>query len=241
MTTAAEYLDFVNSQMRIIEAQPPANAPSDTPGQQSAEPLADVPLRLKSLPRWIRWKLEPDKDGKPTKVPYQVNGYKASSTDPSTWTNYQTAVAGAIINAKQGVGFVVNGDGIFGIDLDGSYNPKTGKIAEWAERIIDACESYTEYTPSGTGLRVWVRGTLPPGARVFNLDPAVGYGNKVKIEVFETARYFTVTGDSYYKEAGDVVEIDANKIYQMLHGIRCLLYTSPSPRDLSTSRMPSSA
>ena len=29
------------------------------------------------------------------------------------------------------------------------------------------------------------------------------------------------------------------KIYDLVHG--CLLYTSPSPRDLSTSRMPSSA
>ncbi len=181
--------------------------------------LQDVPACLKNLPRWIRWKLELNKDGKLTKVPYQVNGCKASSTDQSTWTDFQTAMTGAIINAEQGVGFVVNGDGIFGIDLDGCYNLKTGKIAEWAERIIDACESYTEYTPSGTGLRVWVRGTLPPGARVFNLDPAVGYGDKVKIEVFETTRYFTVTGDAYY-EACDVVEIDANKIYQMLHDIR---------------------
>ena len=34
------------------------------------------------------------------------------------------------------------------------------------------------------------------------------------------------------------VEIEANKIGL---DITCLLYTSPSPRDLSTSRMPSSA
>ena len=29
--------------------------------------------------------------------------------------------------------------------------------------------------------------------------------------------------------------------YNVAHGWDCLLYTSPSPRDLSTSRMPSSA
>ncbi len=35
---------------------------------------------------------------------------------------------------------------------------------------------------------------------------------------------------------------DYRKAYQnRLQSLRCLLYTSPSPRDLSTSRMPSSA
>ena len=32
-----------------------------------------------------------------------------------------------------------------------------------------------------------------------------------------------------------------NPIIQTIHDMGCLLYTSPSPRDLSTSRMPSSA
>ena len=30
-------------------------------------------------------------------------------------------------------------------------------------------------------------------------------------------------------------------VYKIPHFLPCLLYTSPSPRDLSTSRMPSSA
>ena len=38
------------------------------------------------------------------------------------------------------------------------------------------------------------------------------------------------------KKAG----ISPTEIQQIIHGT-CLLYTSPSPRDLSTSRMPSSA
>ena len=42
----------------------------------------------------------------------------------------------------------------------------------------------------------------------------------------------------------DAMDRDANHVYQYLInelGTSCLLYTSPSPRDLSTSRMPSSA
>eukprot|EP00831_Metopus_contortus_P021739 TRINITY_DN19785_c0_g1_i2.p2 TRINITY_DN19785_c0_g1~~TRINITY_DN19785_c0_g1_i2.p2 ORF type:complete len:103 (+),score=16.78 TRINITY_DN19785_c0_g1_i2:34-342(+) len=39
-----------------------------------------------------------------------------------------------------------------------------------------------------------------------------------------------------------IEQIEINKLIQILLQIKsCLLYTSPSPRDLSTSRMPSSA
>ena len=90
------------------------------------DPLPEVPVLLKSRPNWVRWKLEVV-SGKPTKVPYQVNGRKASSTDPSTWTDYLTAVTGATINSEQGIGFVVDG-GIIGFDLDNCRNPKTGEV-----------------------------------------------------------------------------------------------------------------
>ena len=36
-------------------------------------------------------------------------------------------------------------------------------------------------------------------------------------------------------------EIDPSQFYDATNPVTCLLYTSPSPRDLSTSRMPSSA
>ena len=39
----------------------------------------------------------------------------------------------------------------------------------------------------------------------------------------------------------DIVEVDIWKNFNFIHKKSCLLYTSPSPRDLSTSRMPSSA
>ena len=42
------------------------------------------------------------------------------------------------------------------------------------------------------------------------------------------------------KVANELVEKRA-KFYSELYPSTCLLYTSPSPRDLSTSRMPSSA
>ena len=178
------------------------------------DPLPDVPVFLKTKHQWVLWKLE-EVNGKLTKVPYQVNGKKASSTNPDTWTDYQTAVTCATINSKGGIGFVVNDD-VIGIDIDGCRDPKTGEIAEWADAVIEALGSYTEVTPSGTGVRVLVSGALPEGSRhVFDIDPTVGYGDKVKFEVYSRARYFTVSGKGVFQEA-DLEPCDLTALYQML-------------------------
>ena len=47
------------------------------------------------------------------------------------------------------------------------------------------------------------------------------------------------TKASYYTSAFVQSNGDSRKTWQLIND--CLLYTSPSPRDLSTSRMPSSA
>lgn len=184
------------------------------------DPLPDVPAFLKGKNQWVRWKLE-EVNGKLTKVPYQVNGRKASSTDPNTWADYRTAVTGAVINSEQGIGFVVDG-GIIGFDFDNCRNPKTGEVQQWAVDIINALDAYTEITPSETGLRVWVQGAMVGKDKVFNLDPAIGAGTSkvTKIEVYTDSRYFTITGNAYFDEAGLVEERDLTEAFQMLHDLR---------------------
>ena len=44
-----------------------------------------------------------------------------------------------------------------------------------------------------------------------------------------------------FKKSTNQPVVDQGVFQQLLSSIHCLLYTSPSPRDLSTSRMPSSA
>ncbi len=194
---------------------------SGTVSEPFIDPLPNVPACLKSINNWVRWKLEAGDNGQLTKVPYRVDGEKAASTRPKDWTDYRTVCKKAVIDKTQGIGFAVT-NGIVGIDLDNSYNADTDEVALWAQQIIETLSSYTEYTPSGCGLRVWVRGTLPEGDKVFNLDPAVGFGGSkaTKIEVFAEARYFTVTGESYFEPAGDVEERDLSEVYQLFHEIR---------------------
>lgn len=185
--------------------------------------LQEVPQILKSIPNWVSWRLV-NKDGRDTKEPFVCGTDKhASSTDSSTWTSFENAVASTPINSTEGIGFVIGGDAItqqlVGFDLDGCRNPETGELASWAEELIDRLYSYTEVTPSGLGLRIWVRGNLPGADRVFNLDPKVGFGNKVKIEVFDHARYFTITG-SVFCCAHTINEFDLSEVYRICQELR---------------------
>jgi len=182
------------------------------------DPLPDVPAVMKAQRQWVRWRLETVK-GKLTKVPYQISGEKASSTDPNTWTDYRTAVAGVVISAEQGVGFMF-ANGFAGIDLDGCRNPETEEIKPWANDIIQSLDNvYVEVSPSGTGLHIFVLGKVPGADKKFNLNPAIGYG-KAAIEIYDQRRYFTVTGNSYFEDPGDVVACDLTAVYQKFHELR---------------------
>ncbi len=146
--------------------------------------LAAIPDALKAHPHWLVWRLE-TRGGRSTKIPYNAaTGHKASSTAPATWSPFEDAVAAYEQGGYSGIGWVfTEAAGIVGVDLDHVRDPETGVIAPWAAEIIKRLDSYTEVSPSGAGLHVFVKGTLPPGRR-----------RKGQVEIYSTARYFTATG-----------------------------------------------
>lgn len=139
---------------------------------------------LKTREQWLAWRWETNKDGEPTKVPYQAtNENRASSTDPETWNPYVIAEKNYKRLGYEGLGFVVTAnDPYCGIDLDHCRDSETGVIEAWATAIVERFDSYTEITPSGTGLRIWIRGTLP-----------LGGNRKGQVELYDRGRYFTIT------------------------------------------------
>ncbi len=220
------------------EPEPIAEAVIDTTTatvEQFVDPLPKFPQALKDKPNWVLWKYA-SVNGKFTKVPYQLDFKSAAaSTRPNEWSDYKSvaekiqSVGG--ITERQGLGRVVQKEQrVVGIDLDGCRDPQTGAIAQWAEDIVEAVNSYCEITPSQTGIRIWVVGVLPEGDKVFNLDPAAGYGTKVKIEIFTDARYFTVTGQSIYD--APLSERDLTEAYELIHAIR---RKHPAPKKNKTS------
>jgi putative DNA primase/helicase len=139
---------------------------------------------IRDLRQWLCWRIE-ERDGKPTKVPYSpLTGEKASSTDPKTWADYSEAVKAHKELGYHGIGFVFTPeDDLCGVDLDGCLDSQTGEIERWAQEIVGELDSYTEISPSGTGVHVLVRAELPKGRN-----------RKGRFEAYDRGRYFTITG-----------------------------------------------
>src|SRR5262249_15610356 len=121
----------------------------------------------------------------------------ASSTDPATWCDFGTAVEVMTRRGWSGVGFVVTPDDPFtGIDLDDCRDPETGTLAPWAAEIVDLFRSYTEASPSGTGVRIWIVGTL-----IGLLPDGKQGGKRGGIEAYSGGKYLTVTGHRIGEDA----------------------------------------
>lgn len=122
------------------------------------------------------------------KVPIGPNGSRASSTDRATWGTLDEAKFIRKIQGLKGVGFVFDADDPYvGIDLDDAIDPVTDQLKPWAAEIVQKFGSYTEVSPGGSGVHIWVKGRLPrPGARTI-VDGS-------SVEVYQSGRYFTVTG-----------------------------------------------
>ncbi|MGO9605665.1 MAG: hypothetical protein ACLQAT_20145 [Candidatus Binataceae bacterium] len=147
----------------------------------------NFPAELIRLLKWVLWIYEL-RDKKWTKPPFQPNGSRASSTDPATWSSFATVMRAFSTGRFDGVGFVLSpGDGLVGFDFDHCLDSTTQritdpKIAGYVARL----NSYTEISPSGMGLRVLARGTLPETNR------RLGH-----CEVYDRGRYLTITGNLY--------------------------------------------
>src|SRR5262245_46240553 len=119
--------------------------------------IEQVPLALRGHKQWVFWRQEA-RDGKPTKVPHTFMGYRASTTNPDTWSHldFLLSILTKSPTFAAGVGFVVTaGDPFCGIDLDDCLTD-SGSLKLWAEALVrQFADSYTEVTPSGSGLRIW--------------------------------------------------------------------------------------
>jgi primase-polymerase (primpol)-like protein len=156
----------------------------------------NIPHELREVPHWICWKFVRvrNRDGtwKWTKKPVQATtGRAASHSDPATWAPFDAADAyyRAHRAAVDGLGFVFSeSDPFCGVDFDDAYDPAAGVVAEWARPLVVRLDSYTEASPSNTGVKVVVRGGLPD---VCEHSKAYGGG---KVEVFDRLKYFALTG-----------------------------------------------
>jgi hypothetical protein len=171
-----------------------------------AQPAIRVPDSLTELDQWIVWRYESRDGGKATKVPYQTNGSHASSTDAKKWCSWNKALTAWREHPGHwsGTGFVFSpGDPFVGIDLDQCLDA-AGRLKEWAQPIIERFfDTYAEVSPSGHGMKIWAKGRLPGGGAAFPLGDG-------RVEIYDKARYFTVTGNHWAGHMFDVEEHQAD-------------------------------
>jgi putative DNA primase/helicase len=161
----------------------PDPVPIDTDG---------VPSTLRGREQWICWQYQwADDRDEWTKVPKDTSGGYASTTDSDTWTSFSDALdyherAGT---DTDGLGFVFSESGtVAGVDLDDCRDPDTGDLEDWAADVLDTVPTFAEVSPSGTGLHLYLLGFVPGDNRA-DIPDAPGH-----IEMYDSGRYFTVTG-----------------------------------------------
>ena len=150
-------------------------------------PEVSAPPELKELHQWILWGYV---NG--AKIPFQVNRRRAKVNDPSTWSTFQEAIAAWQREPGRyaGVAFVFQSDDPFcGIDLDDCLL-HDGSLKPWAQVILARFSgTYWEISPSGRGLKGWIRAKLP-GCGITQV-PREGGGS---VEIYNQKRFFCFTG-----------------------------------------------
>ena len=158
----------------------------------------NIPDELKVLPQWVVWRFEPRKTGKkPAKPPYSPTTLlQASHSNPDDWATFEAALdafANDLLQDSVGVGFVFSKDDPYaGVDLDHCRDPETGDLEPWAEAVVAFLNSYTEVSPSATGVKVFLKGRLPADRHKKGVKES--RTNEKAIEMYDWKRYFTVTG-----------------------------------------------
>ena len=148
-----------------------------------------IPKILKERPNWVVWGIP----GEPPKAPFNPVSLLSGNPKPAkanireTWSRYESAVDCVNCKLAQGIGFEFEGNDLYGVDLDHVINEQ-GVLMPEAKSIVDRLDSYTEISPSGKGLHIFV---FAPDADITRHRKKDFF-----LEIYNPGRYFTVTGNS---------------------------------------------
>src|SRR3989344_218059 len=140
--------------------------------------------------RWINWRYEM-RDGKRTKVPKLTSGYgNAKPNDPSTWSTLEQvldAMDQVDGGSFDGIGIMFDDSKtLLGVDID--HCIVDGEVSPEIAAIIQSANTYTEVSPSGEGLHLYLKLSAP-----LTLER----NRSGSFECYTTGRWFTVTGNEW--------------------------------------------
>ena len=145
-----------------------------------------IPRDFKDLNNWVLWKYIL-KDGKWTKIPYQVTNRSADSTKSATWTTFDNAVKAYGTGKFSGIGFCIGDSGLTCVDIDHEDEWKKGKL----DKLLDGLNNkyYMETSPSGNGYHLWIKATKPNGMGCKSKSFHDNF-----VEIYNSKRFMTMTG-----------------------------------------------
>lgn len=149
----------------------------------------NLPKELKENALFCLWKYEM-RNGRKTKVPYQTNGKRADSSNKACFSDFDTVAN--LTQSYDGIGM-----GMFqpfvAVDIDHCVDG--GKLSDMTTDIVETLNSYTEYSPSESGVRIVAK------ADTLSYDKVKYYINnqKIGLEVYVagmTNKFVTLTGNT---------------------------------------------
>lgn len=146
-----------------------------------------VPASMATAKQWHIWRME---EGR--KIPYQLNGSRAKSNDPSTWSSLEGCLNFLACTTGFNLAFTLGNGGFVGMDFDDAFVAE-GRLRKWAKEIYDEIKdsAYVELSPSGTGFKAVILGEKPQWARC---QESMGEG-KQALEVYGHNRFWAFTGE----------------------------------------------
>ncbi|MCT9515790.1 AAA family ATPase [Acinetobacter baumannii] len=186
-----------------------SQAPQQTYIINNSNLWANIPDELKERPQWVV--------SGASKAPLYLKNEKvigAKSTDPATWMSFNDACKLACDNrelitthvdkhgiktTQQGysIGYMLSAEDPFTcIDLDVKDASNCTDASQWTtpdqyerfDSIIKIFNSYTEYSRSGKGFHIWVKGNIGEGRR------------REGVEVYSQERFIVCTGNTFKSE-----------------------------------------
>ena len=143
-----------------------------------------IPEPMRESARWCNYKRVEKADGKVGKEPHGRNGDMRVLNRPNLWM----PLIEALENPMDGIGFIAGG-GFVCLDMDACIS-EFGGLDGIAQKMVARFRTYAEKSPSGRGIHIWMRGTLP-GPEDGKVQFCVG---TQKFEFLAERHYATFTG-----------------------------------------------
>ncbi len=197
-----------------------------------------IPSELLNAGKFLNWKYVLTDKNKLLKVPVDANGIAKSYDDPGILKSLQNALNSAKSN-RWGMGITLNdglyitANGLSGylycIDFDGFAELNGSKVDSGVIELLNAFNSYTEMSPSGTGFKVFLISDKKPTTKMkvffsesdFAKDfPDVDKYRNRAVEVFSQKLFLAMTGELFSSAKYNKIRfIDSDKLEQLIDNL----------------------